>query len=50
MPAGKIQHQYQILNEHRTREDQADGIIEFVHINGNENPAKIVTKICAYNT
>ena len=50
VPASKIQHQSQILNDHRTREDQANGIIEFVHINGNDNPADIVTKICPSNT
>ena len=50
MPTGKIQRQSQILNDHLTREDQSEGIIKFVHINGNENPADIVTKICASNT
>ena len=49
LPADKIQHQYQIINDHCTREDQANGIIEFVNMNSNDNPADIVTKICASN-
>ena len=40
VPAGKIQRQSQILNDHRTREDQSEGIIKLVHINGNDNPAR----------
>ena len=48
--AGKLQLQYQIINDHRTREDQAKSIIKFMHINVNDNPAEIVTKICASNT
>ena len=48
--AGKLQRQYQIIDDHRTREDQAKRIIKFVHINVNDNPAEIATKICAYNT
>ena len=50
MPAGKLQRQYKISNDNRTREDQAKSIIKFMHINVNDNPAEIVTKICASNT
>ena len=50
VPAGKLQRQYQILNDNRTREDQSKRIIKFVHINVNDNPAEIATNICAYNT
>ena len=49
MPAGKLQHRYHILNYHRTREYWTKGIIKFVHINGNNNPAAIVTKRHASN-
>ena len=50
MPASKIQLHYHILNYHYTRESQKKGIIKFVHMNVNDNPADIVTKIRAYNT
>ena len=50
MRAGKLQHRSRIINYHRTRESQAKGVIKFVHMNGNESPADIVTKSRAYNT
>ena len=50
IPDSKIQRRSQILNYHCTRESQAKGIIKFVHMNGNENPADIVTKSHGFNT
>ena len=50
MSVRKLQRCSHILNYHRTWEAQAKDIIKFVHINGNDNPADIVTKICASNT
>ena len=50
MPAGKLQFQSHIHNYQRTQESQAKGIIKFVHMNGNEKPANIVTNSRAYNT
>ena len=50
MLAGKLQHRSHIINYHHTREAQAKGIIKFVHMNGNDNPADIVTKSRTYNT
>ena len=50
MPARKIQRWSHIFNHHRTRESQAKGIIKFVNMNGNDNPADIVTKSHASNT
>ena len=50
MPSGKLQRRYHILDCHGTREAQAKGIIKFLQMNGNENPADILTKIRASNT
>ena len=50
MRAGKLQRRSHILNYYRIREAKANGIIKFVHMNGNENPADIVTKSRASNT
>ena len=50
MPAGKLQCRSNVLNCHLTRESHAKGIIKFVHMNLNKNPADIVTKSRAYNT
>ena len=50
MPAGKLQRRFHILNCHLTREAQEEVIIKFVHMNGNDNTADIVTKSQAYNT
>ena len=44
LPAGKLQKRAHILNFHRVREAQASGIVKFVHIDGKENPADILTK------
>ena len=44
IPSGKLQKRNNILNYHRVREAQAAGIINFVHIDGKENPADICTK------
>ena len=44
MPTGKLQRQYHILNYHCTRESQAKEMTKFMKINGNDNPADIVTK------
>ena len=49
MPDGKIQRRSQIINYHHTREGQFKVIIKFVHINGNDNIAKIVNNSRAYN-
>ena len=50
MSSGKLQRRSHILNYHLTREAQADVIIKFVHMNGKEIPAGIVTKRCTPNT
>ena len=50
MPAGKLQRHSCILNYHCTREYQAKLIIKSVRINGNDNPADIVTKSRSSNT
>ena len=50
MPDGKIQRRFQILNYHFTRESEEKFIIKFVHMNGKEIPAGIVTKRCTPNT
>ena len=50
MPAVKLQRLSHILNYHRTREAQAKGIVKFVHMNGNENPADILSKNFPSNT
>ena len=50
IPSGKIQRQYRILNYHCTRGAQEKVIIKFLHMNGNYNPAGILTKIRASNT
>ena len=44
MPNGKLQRRNNILNYHRVREAQAAGIVNFVHMNGKDNPADICTK------
>jgi hypothetical protein len=44
MPSGKLQKRHNILSYHRVREAQAAGIISFVHIDGKQNPADILTK------
>ena len=44
LPSGKLQKRAHILNYHRLREAQAAGIVRFVHIDGKENPADILTK------
>ncbi len=44
MPGGKLLKRHNILNYHRVREAQAVGIINFVHMNGKDNPADICTK------
>ena len=44
LPSGKLQKRAHILNYHRAREAQAAGIVRFVHIDGKENPADILTK------
>ena len=44
LPSGKLQKRAHILNYHRVREAQAAGIVQFVHIDGKENPADILTK------
>ena len=48
--ASKLQCYSHILNYHHTRESQTAVIIKFVHMNGNENPANVVTKSRTYNT
>ena len=48
--AGKIQRRSHILNYHCTRKSQSKGITKFVHMNGNDNPADIVTNRRAYKT
>ena len=50
MPVGKLQLCSHILNYHHTMKSQAKGIIKFLRMNGNENPADIVTKSHASNT
>ena len=50
MSAVKLQDFSHVLNYPCTWEYQAKGITKFVHMNGNENPADIVTKIHASNT
>ena len=50
MNTGNLQRCYRIIKYQRTRETQAKVIIKFVHINVYENPADIVTRICASNT
>ncbi len=44
LPSGKLQKRQNILNYHRVREAQAAGIVNFVHIDGKQNPADICTK------
>ena len=44
LPSGKLQKRAHILNYHRVREAQTAGIVRFVHIDGKENPADILTK------
>ena len=50
MPARKLKYPSHIIKYHCTREVQVKGIIKFVHKNGNDNPADIVTKSRASNT
>ena len=50
IPAGKLQCRTHIINYHRTREAQAKFVIKFVHMNVNDNPAYIGTKIYISNT
>ena len=50
MLASKLQHRFHILNCHFTMEAKAKGVIKFMHMNGNENPADIVTKSRSSNT
>eukprot|EP00957_Ditylum_brightwellii_P180467 13747199-Ditylum_brightwellii.AAC.2 len=44
MPSGKLLIHQNILNFHRIREAQAAGFINFVHIDGKQNPADVYTK------
>jgi hypothetical protein len=44
IPSGKLQKRNHILNYHRCREAQASKIVNFVHMNGTDNPADILTK------
>ena len=44
LPSGKLQKRAHILNYHRVREAQAAGVVRFVHVDGKENPADILTK------
>ena len=50
MPDGKLQRQSHILNYHHTWEARDKGMIKFVHIKSNNNPANIVTNGHASNT
>ena len=44
LPSGKLQKRAHLLNYHRVREAQAVGTVKFVHMDGKENPADIMTK------
>ncbi len=44
IPSGKLQKRNHILNYHRVREAQASKIVNFVHMDGKDNPADILTK------
>jgi hypothetical protein len=44
MPSGKLQKRHNILSYHRVREAQAAGFTQFIHIDGKQNPADILTK------
>jgi len=44
MPSGKLTKRHNILSYHRVREAQAAGFVNFVHIDGKQNPADILTK------
>jgi hypothetical protein len=44
IPSGKLQKRNHILNYHRVREAQAAKVINFVHMDGKDNPADILTK------
>jgi hypothetical protein len=44
MPSGKLQKHQNILNYHCVCEAQAAGFVNFVHIDGKQNPADILTK------
>ena len=46
----KTQYCYHILNYHLTKESQAEGIIKFVHMNGNENNANTTIESRVSNT
>ena len=44
IPSGKLQKRQNILNYHRVREAQAAGFVNFVHMDGKDNPADICSK------
>ena len=50
MPARKLQRPSHIIKYHCTIEAQVKGIIKFLQMNGNDNPADIVTKSRSSNT
>ena len=50
MPSGKLHKQAHILNYHHVHEAQASGIVNFIHMDGKNNPAGILTKFCLPKT
>ena len=48
IPEAKIQKRHVILSFHRVREAIASGIINFVHVDGDNNPADILSKHWGY--
>ena len=50
IPTLKLQRRSDSINYYYNREAHVKGIMKFFHMNGNDNPANIVTNIWAYNT
>lgn len=48
VPHAKLHKRHVLLSFHRVREAIASGILQFVHINGSENPADILSKAWGY--
>ena len=47
LPRVKLQKRSHLFNYHRLREAQACVILNFVHMDGKENPADILTTFCS---
>jgi hypothetical protein len=48
VPHAKLHKRHVLLSFHRVREAIASGMLQFMHIPGNDNPADILSKAWGY--